>query len=79
MEFELICMSIASLCFVLTGFIYIYYGLCDYWNEEGKQAAQNRMDNLSLKEIRMRICLGGLFLAVALIGFGRIITMLGMI
>lgn len=79
MEFELICMSIASLCFVLTGFIYIYYGLCDYWNEEGKQAAQNRMDNLSLKEIRMRICLGGLFLAVALIEFGRVITMFGMI
>jgi hypothetical protein len=79
MEFELTCMSIASLCFVLTGFIYIYYGLCDYWNEKGKQAAQNRMDNLSLKEIRMRIYLGGLFLAVALIGFGRVITMFGMI
>lgn len=79
MEFELTCMSIASLCFVLTGFIYIYYGLCDYWNEKGKQAAQNRMDNLSLKEIRMRIYLGGLFLAVALIGFGRVITMVGMI
>lgn len=79
MEFELICMSIASLCFVLTGSIYIYYGLCDYWNEQGRQAAQNRMDNQLLKEIKMRICMGGLCLAVALIEFGRIITMLGMI
>lgn len=79
MTFEIVCMIIASFCFVLTGFIYIYYSLTDYWDEKGRQAAQNRIDNQSLKELRIKICTGVLFLAVALMGFGRITVLLGVI
>lgn len=79
MTFDIVCMMIASFCFVLTGFIYIYYSLTDYWSEKGKQAAQNRIDNQPLKELRIKICTGVLFLAVALMGFGRIIVLLGVI
>lgn len=77
MTFDIICMMIASFCFVLTGFIYIYYSLTDYWSEKGRQAAQNRMDNQPLKELRIRICMGVLFLAVALMGFGALLFCLG--
>lgn len=79
MTFEIVCMMIASFCFVLTGLVYIYYSLTDYWSEKGRQAAQNRMDNQPLKELRIRICMGVLFLAVALMGFGRIIVLLGVV
>ena len=79
MTFEIVCMMIASFCFVFTGLIYIYYSLTDYWNEKEKQAAQNRMDNQPLKELRIRICMGVLFLTVALMGFGRIIVLLGVV
>lgn len=77
MTFDIVCMMIASFCFVLTGFIYIYYSLTDYWSEKGRQAAQNRMDNQPLKELRIRICMGILFFSIALIIFGRVITLLG--
>ena len=79
MTFEMVCMMIASFCFVLTGFIYIYYSLTNYWDEKGRQAAQNRIDNQPLKELRIKICIGVLFLAVALMGFGRIAVLLGVI
>lgn len=77
MNLEIFCMIIASFCFVLTGFICIYYGLTNYWNEKGIQAVQNRIDNQPLKELRIRICMGILFFSIALIIFGRVITLLG--
>ena len=66
MTFEIVCMMIASFCFVFTGLDYIYYSLTDYWSKKRRQAAQNRMDNQPLKELRIRICMEVLFLVVVL-------------
>lgn len=66
MTFEIVCMMIASFCFIFTGLDYIYYSLTDYWSKKGRQAAQDRMDNQLLKELRIRICIEVLFLAVVL-------------
>ena len=66
MTFEIVCMMIASFCFVFTGLDYIYYSLTDYWSKKRRQSAQNRMDNQPLKELRIRICMEVLFLSVIL-------------